>query len=135
MTQISAGRRVTVIMLVLLSLLSLGVGVSVILGYTGNATSSQVEAGQKRADCKTVANSERGAVLDARDNLQFAGLIALATSDQTGIEAARMEAPDMKDALAVLPPLDQIVAHGWHVPPVVRRVVPKLPAYIAPCPN
>lgn len=120
---------------VVLVLSGIAGGVAAVYSYSGNDASQTVKESQNRQDCKTVVSSYRSLVIEARDNLEFAGLIATATGDHAGVEDAKAKAPAMKDALAVLPTSAHIVERGWHVPDVARAVAPKLPAYIPPCPT
>lgn len=128
MTSISVGRRVIVTLFAFLSVISLGVGLSVALGYSGNATSSDVRESTRRADCRSAYNADFTEVIRHRDDLKleldsqyYEVQLLIARGAETAPTAEQIAAfADTKDDLdearaqvAALPKLDDAVEHGY----------------------
>jgi len=126
MNGVSLGRKALAGLFAFLSVISLGVGVAVFLGFSGNATSSDLARSTRRADCRSAYNADFTEVIRARDDLKleldsqfYAALLGSAQGRQSSPEdialfaATKTKLDTARDAVRALPKLDAAVDHGY----------------------
>lgn len=135
MKGISLGRWAVAVLFGMLAALCFGVAIAVGLGFTGNATSSDLAESNRRTDCRSAYNADFTEVIRARDHakidldiLRYNADIATATgvpitdADVTAFVAKRDEVQVLNNQVDALPKLDDAVDHGYtldgvHHPP------------------